>query len=243
MCSPPVRSLRMQRIRPGSAVGASIPSAEIPRARIHPPRANEGIGVKEMLDPPYGLAASMLLLVLSACTSHPPQSQVANLDLQRFMGDWYVQAHIPTRSERNAYNGVESYALADDGRVLTSYVFREGAFDGDLEVMEPTGFVTDESAAKWGMRFIWPFKAEFLVSYVDPDYSETIIARTKRDYAWIMTRAPEISDERMASLTAELADLGYDVSELRRVPQRWPDPGHPVTQAGGSLARYTRASD
>ena len=109
--------------------------------------------------------------------------------------------------------------------------------------MEPTGFVSDESTSKWGMRFIWPFKAEFLVSYLDTNYTETIIARTKRDYVWVMTRDPEISDERMAALTAEVEALGYDVSELRRVPQQWPDPEHPVTQAGGNLALHTRASD
>ena len=44
-------------------------------------------------------------------------------------------------------------------------------------------------------------------------------------------------------LQGKLAELGYDTSELRRVPQRWPDPGHPVSQAGGSLALYTRAND
>lgn len=192
---------------------------------------------------PGALAASMLLLMLSACASHPPQRQVEDLDLQRFMGDWYVQAHIPTRTERNAYNGVESYALDDDGRVLTSYVFRKGAFDADLKVMEPTAFVTDESNSKWGMRFIWPFKAEFLVSFIDSEYTETIIARTKRDYVWVMTRAPQISDERITALTAQVAELGYDLSELRVVPQRWPDPGHPVSKANGSLALYTRASD
>ena len=185
----------------------------------------------------------MLLFALSACTSHPPQSKVEDLDLQRFMGDWYVQAHIPTGSEKNAYNGVESYALDEDGRVLTSYVFRKGAFDADLKVMEPVGFVSDESDSEWGMRFIWPFKAEFLVSHVDSDYTETIIARTKRDYVWVMTRDPEISDERMDALADRVEKLGYDVEELRRVPQRWPDPEHPVTDAKGSLALYTRDND
>ena len=198
--------------------------------------------MKGVQNPLYALTGPALLL-LASCSSHAPQRQVENLDLERFMGDWYVQAHIPTGSEKNAYNGVESYALDDKGRILTSYVFRDGAFDADLEVMEPTGFVSNASTSKWGMRFIWPFKAEFLVSYLDPEYTETIIARTKRDYVWVMTRAPEISDERMAALTAEVAELGYDVSELRRVPQRWPDPGHPVSQAEGPLALHTRASD
>ena len=184
-----------------------------------------------------------LLLALAGCSSHPPMPLVEGLELERFMGDWYVQAHIPVGSEKNAYNGVESYALDDDGRVLTSYVFREGGFDGELEVMEPVGFPSDRSTAEWGMRFLWPFKAEYLVAHLDADYTETIIARTKRDYAWIMTREPEISDERLEALTQRLAELGYDTNELRRVPQRWPDPGHPVSKADGSLALYTRAND
>ena len=188
-----------------------------------------------------GLLAAVL--ALAGCSSHPPLPTVEGLELERFMGDWYVQAHIPVGSEKDAYNGVESYALDDDGRVLTSYVFREGGFDGELEVMEPVGFPSERSTAEWGMRFLWPFKAEYLAAHLDADYTETIIARTKRDYAWIMTRDAEISDERLAALTLRLGELGYDTSELRRVPQRWPDPGHPVSQAGGSLALYTRAND
>ena len=45
--------------------------------------------------------------------------------------------------------------------------------------------------AVWGMQFIWPIKAEYVISYLDAGYSETIIARSKRDYAWIMARTPE----------------------------------------------------
>lgn len=177
-----------------------------------------------------------------ACAPARPLATVPAVDLDRFMGDWYVQGHIPVGSEADAYNGVESYALAEDGRILTSYVFREGSFEGDLEVMEPVGFVKDrESNAEWGMRIIWPFKAQFLIAHLDEAYSETIIARARRDYAWIMTREPSISDERFAALVERLAEMEYDVSEVRRLPQRWPDPGHPVTEAAGDLARFTRA--
>lgn len=177
-----------------------------------------------------------------ACAPTRPLATVPSVDLERFMGDWYVQGHIPVGSEADAHNGVESYALADDGRILTSYVFREGAFDGELEVMEPVGFVKDrETNAEWGMRIIWPFQAQYLIAHLDDAYSETIIARARRDYAWIMTREPEITDERFAALVSRLEQMGYDVSEVRRVPQRWPDPEHPVSDAGGDLARFTRA--
>lgn len=189
------------------------------------------------------LALSLLAAgAFFACAPTRPLATVPHVDLERFMGDWYVQGHIPVGSEADAYNGVESYALGEDGRILTSYVFREGSFDGDLEVMEPVGFVQDrETNAEWGMRIIWPFKAQYLIAHLDDDYSETIVARARRDYAWIMTRDQEISDERFQRLVERLGEMGYEVAEVRRLPQRWPDPGHPVTEAAGDLARFTRA--
>jgi apolipoprotein D and lipocalin family protein len=190
---------------------------------------------------PRALAGALLALGLAACSSPEPMPTVASVDRARFIGDWYVQAHIPAGAEEDAFNAVESYALDDDGRILTSYVFREGGFEGELETLEPVGFVRDEATgATWGMRFIWPFQAEYLIVHLDADYRTTIVGRTKRDLAWIMTREPEVDEERLAPLIARLGELGYDVSEVRRVPQRWPDPEHPVTQAGGDLARFTR---
>lgn len=138
------------------------------------------------------------------------------------MGDWYVIAHIPANAEKDAYNAIESYRLEDDGSIATTFTFREGGFDGEPKKMTPRGFVEDtESNAVWGMRFVWPFKAEYLVAYLDDEYQTTIIARTKRDYAWIMARTPEIPEQRYRSLVDRLEKLGYDTSELRKVPQRW----------------------
>jgi apolipoprotein D and lipocalin family protein len=72
------------------------------------------------------------------------------------------------------------------------------------------------------MRFLWPFQAEFLVTYVDGDYTQTIVGRNKRDYVWIMSRRPEIPAGEYDRLVRELASQGYDVAKLRRVPHRPP---------------------
>ncbi len=194
-----------------------------------------------LLPQALALATASLSLSLVGCAPTKPLATAPYVDLDRFMGDWYVQGHIPASSEKTAHNAVESYARDGETRILTSYVFRKGAFDGKVKTMEPTGFVSNEQTnATWGMRFLWPFKAEYLVGYVDNAYSETIIARSKRDYVWIMTRDPEISNERYSALVERVRAMEYDVTELRRVPQRWPDPEHPVAAAGGDLARYTR---
>ncbi len=163
-----------------------------------------------------------LAAMLAACSSAPTVPAAEHVDLQRFMGDWYVIANIPTFAEKDAYNAVESYRLDKDGSIATTFTFREGSFDGPQKVMHPRGFVRDPSSnAVWGMQFVWPIKAEYVIAHVDPAYSETIIARSRRDYVWIMARKPVLSESDYARLVGKVGELGYDTSKLQKVPQRW----------------------
>ena len=78
-----------------------------------------------------------------------------------------------------------------------------------------------QSSALWGMRFIWPIKADYRIVYVSPDYQRTIIGREKRDNVWIMARTPQISETDFADLRARVEREGYDPAELELVPQQW----------------------
>ena len=119
-------------------------------------------------------------IFLGGCANTPPIDTVEQIDLERFMGDWYVIAHIPTFIEKQAYNAIESYQLNEDGTIATTFTFNKGAFDGKPKKYQPKGFVRDTgSNAVWGMQFIWPIKAEYRVVHLDPDYSQTIIGRSK----------------------------------------------------------------
>lgn len=177
-----------------------------------------------------GVALAIGFLALTGCstTQLPPIRTVPHVDLERFMGDWYVIANIPTFIETDAYNAVESYHLDADGSIATTFTFRSGGFDGETERYSPRGFVVDtESNAVWGMQFIWPFKSDYRIVYVNSDYSQTVIGRQKRDYVWIMARTPAIPESDYQSLLALLAEQGYDLTQLRKVPQRWDDERDP----------------
>jgi len=172
------------------------------------------------------LAALLMIALtatLSACGVSPKKVTVPvvdKVDLQRFMGPWYVIGVIPTFIEKDIYNAIETYELAPDGTIKTTFTFNKGAFDGEAKVMHPKGFVIPgTNNAIWGMQFIWPIKAEYVISHVDADYTETIIARSARDYVWIMARTPTIDDARYAALVKKVADMGYDLSKLVKVPQ------------------------
>jgi apolipoprotein D and lipocalin family protein len=165
----------------------------------------------------------IIQLVLSGCggMNVKPIPTVTYVDLPRFMGDWYVIANIPTLIEKDAHNAVESYKLNDDGTIATTFTFNAGGFNGERKEYRPKGFVEDKASnAVWGMQFLWPFKAEYRVAYVDEAYSMTIIARSKLDYVWIMARTPNINEADYQQLVSKVASLGYDISTLQRVPQQ-----------------------
>lgn len=170
----------------------------------------------------------VLTVVIAGCamvgTAREPIPLVPGVELPRFMGDWYVIGFIPIFPERNAHNPVESYRLDADGSIATTYRYRDGSFDEKLTHNTPRGFVVpDTNNALWGMQFLWPFKGEYRIAYLEPDYSVTIVARNKRDYVWLMSRRPEMDDDSYSRYRGIIAAMGYDMSEFKRAPQQWPE--------------------
>lgn len=162
-------------------------------------------------------------VVLSACAADAPEMQTVDyVDIDRFMGDWYVIANIPTFLEKGAHNAVETYSRNADGTIATTFTYRKDGFDGKRKEYHPKGFIKDaKSNALWGMRFIWPIKADYRIVYLSDDYSQTVIGRQSRDFVWIMARTPRISDDDYERLETFVASIGYDTAKLQRVPQRW----------------------
>ncbi len=165
------------------------------------------------------------LLATAGCATLPPPPAVSQpVDLPRFMGPWYVIAGQFTWIERAAHNGIESYALTEDGTIATTYQFRHGGFDGPLKTYQPTGRVVPGTGqAEWRMQFVWPFQATFLILYLDPDYRFTVIGEPDRRYLWVMAREPRIPDAELARIRARLSELGYAPERLTFMPQRWPE--------------------
>ena len=144
------------------------------------------------------------------------------VDIERFMGDWYVIANIPTFIEKRATNAIESYKLGDTGIIETTFTFYQDSPDGEKKVYRPKGFIYNtKTNAEWRMQFIWPFKMPFLIIGLDDDYQYTVIGYPSRKYVWIMARDSKLSDEVYESILSDLAEIGYDISQVNKVSQQW----------------------
>ncbi|MGC6425040.1 MAG: lipocalin family protein [Lentimonas sp.] len=163
-----------------------------------------------------------MILFNGCAVSQAPLPTPGYVDLERFMGRWYVIGYTPILVDKEAHNAIEHYRLDEASKIQTTYQFRDGGFDGELKTFTPVGWVYDqESNAEWRMQFIWPFSADYIVLHVDANYSEAVIAHPNRRYAWIMSRSPEMDTGSYDRLLTKLEAVGYDLSVVKRLPQDW----------------------
>ena len=173
-----------------------------------------------------GALVSICLLaiaLLASCQASnknaaPNQQLAAYVDLERFMGTWYVHGYTPTRLDRDAYNATETYKMEPNGKIKTTYRFRKGSLDGPEKTYNPTGAVYDKKTnAEWRMRFFGIINAPYYIVYVDDAYQYCVIGHPNKKLAWIMSRSREIGEEAYGKLRLELETREYELSELQRV--------------------------
>ena len=58
----------------------------------------------------------VILSFLGCKTDHSEQT-VDQVNLEKFMGDWYVLAILPNAVEKKAVNSIESYQLNNKGNI------------------------------------------------------------------------------------------------------------------------------
>ena len=169
------------------------------------------------------MATNVMIFVALTFTScgynKPPNQPLADyVDMERFMGEWYVHGYTPTAIDKNAFNATETYQQGDNDKILTTYQFNKGTPTGKLKTYKPVGEVFNhETNSEWRMKFFGFINAPYYIVYVDKDHEQTVIGHPNKKLAWIMNRSPNISEEDFASLRKELEDRGYNLQKLTRV--------------------------
>ena len=165
-----------------------------------------------------------LMLFCGCMTTAPkkaPLKTVDHVDLPRFMGDWYVIGTIPWLVEKNNVGTMDIYKMMPDGRIGITYAFHKKDLSAKRQEMHAIGTVLDKkSNARWGVQFIWPFKAPYLVIQLASDYSTTTIGYPSRDLIWIMARTPTLPESDYKALLQYAAAQGYDTNRIVKVPQK-----------------------
>lgn len=167
------------------------------------------------------------MLSLTACAgTADPIKPVQGVDLSRYMGRWYVIASIPTRFERGGHNPVETYSQNADGTICTWFRQRPDSFAAPVKLLHSTASVVKNSGnGEWRVRFFAFLSTQYLVGWLQPDYSQVMVVRDARDYLWYMARTPQVSDADYQAMLARAKGMGYDIAKIQKAPQHWPEQG------------------
>lgn len=164
----------------------------------------------------------MIGLMVLSCRQDNSDQTVDYVDLEKFMGDWYVISILPNPIEKNTVNGIESYQLNEKGGVDITYTFYKDSPQGKKKVMHPKAEIFNkETNSEWRVQFFWPMKFPYLVIYLDEEYETTVIGVANKKYAWVMSRKPKITAEKYGLVIKRMKELGYDVDKLVDIPQIW----------------------
>ena len=93
---------------------------------------------------------------------YAPLETVDYVDIERFMGDWYVIANIPTFIEKRATNAIESYKLNDKGEVETTFTFYEDSPRGKKRnTLQKDSFIIQKQMQSGECSFCGRLKCHF----------------------------------------------------------------------------------
>nr|MBP8097938.1 lipocalin family protein [Arenimonas sp.] len=150
-------------------------------------------------------------ITASAKAKTPPLHSQADIDLERYMGRWWVIGNIPYFAENGKVATADVYALRPDGRIENVFVYRK-AFDKPEKRMNAIATVVPGSNnAQWKIGFFGGLiKADLLILEVAPDYSWALIGQPSRKLAWVFSRDQRMDDAQYEKLVAKFAGYGYD---------------------------------
>tara|TARA_B100000700_G_scaffold276106_1_gene322419 strand:- start:508 stop:963 length:456 start_codon:yes stop_codon:yes gene_type:complete len=145
---------------------------------------------------------------------------VKNLNIDKFMGKWYVISNIPNFVEKGCKNAYDIYTLNDDGTVDVFYY----AIKKDEEfTIKQNGEIIDKvHNSTWEMRFTKPYipfyRAPYKVIILDDKYNYMVIGYPGNTYGWIMCRNNYMDESLYQSILDDLENnFGYNKEHFKRV--------------------------
>ncbi len=175
------------------------------------------------------LGCALICVAAIGCSSPSagkPLNTVADVDLNRYAGDWHEIGRLPNRFQTKcAGNVTASYSLRDDGRIDVINRCRKS----DGSEMQAKGVARrakkDGPASRLEVRFapawlsaipaVW---GDYQVMELAPNYSWVLIGEPERRYLWILARSPEMQEFTYRELVDRAAAQGFDMKSFVRTP-------------------------
>ncbi|PRY09879.1 apolipoprotein D and lipocalin family protein [Pontibacter ummariensis] len=144
-----------------------------------------------------------------------PLDTVPNVDLKRYAGRWYEISKIPQYFEKGCHCVYAEYTLNPEGYVEVNNACHKGSPSGKLDVAKGKAFPIEGSHnSKLKVQFFWPFKGDYWILELDPDYRYALVGSPDRKSLWILSRTPTLDSAVYDLMVQQAKSKGFPVERL-----------------------------
>ncbi|NUZ10922.1 lipocalin family protein [Pseudoalteromonas sp. McH1-7] len=161
------------------------------------------------------LLGAIVTISMAACTGLPNGIEpVKEFNVERYQGTWYEIARLDHAFERGMQNVTATYSQNSDGSIKVvnrGYVTEERVWK---EAIGKAKFVANKEIAHLKVSFFGPFYGSYVVFELDEDYQYAFVTSYNRDYLWLLSRTPKVSEAVMNKFKATSDRYGFDTEAL-----------------------------
>ncbi len=149
-----------------------------------------------------------------------PVRTVANVDLDRYLGQWYEIAKFPMYFQRNCVaDTTANYSKNPDGSIKVVNRCRKES--GEFQQAEgKASAVENTQNSQLKVSFFWPFKSDYWIIGLDTDYQWAVVGNPNRKYLWILSRTPSLPERALQAAQKAATEQGYDLRQLDYTQQQ-----------------------
>ena len=161
----------------------------------------------------------MLLWISGLYAQDNEMKTVDYVDIERFMGKWFVTAIVPNMIENGASNASDIYELNPDGTIAITY---DAIKDGKKRQIKQKGtIINKETNADWFIQMKKPYvpflKFPFKIILIDPDYKYMAVGYPENKMGWIMCRDTNMDESLYQNILVELEAFGYSKDQFIKI--------------------------
>jgi len=180
------------------------------------------------------LPLAVFSLILSVSNSIWAQNKnqnelrtVPSVDLKQYSGKWFEIARYPNKFQKKCVgNTTATYTIKgeDSIEVVNQCVKENGTVEdakGKVKIVDKnTNAKLEVRFAPGLLSFIPGVWGDYWIIDLDDKYQYSVVGDPKREYLWILSRTPELSDATYQDILRRVETLGYNPGKVIKTPQK-----------------------
>lgn len=144
-------------------------------------------------------------------------SLVCDLEVKKYLGTWYEFAKLSAREQKGFDDVRAIYTLRKNGKIKVHNI---GYKKGKKKGIKGSAWLRDEKCTGGlYVRFFWPFKGEYNVIKLAPDYRYAVVMGEKKSSLWILSRSPKMEEKDYQEIISFLGKKNFQINRITKTKQ------------------------